>query len=164
MFISIEKDDAILEAYTRDITSTTERIEVPITEAHIPNIYVKVFLIGQNPDEKLPTYKRALSVVKVTTDSKKLNVTITPEKPRYLPGEKVDLTIAVTDSEGNVVPNANGSLVFVDESLLALMGNPLKNPFAFFYDMKRYLGVETYISLLNLIEKLEVKDGSGGEK
>ncbi len=44
------------------------------------------------------------------------------------------------------------------------MGNPLKNPFAFFYDMKRYLGVETYISLLNLIEKLEVKDGSGGEK
>lgn len=47
---------------------------------------------------------------------------------------------------------------------MALAGNPLKNPFAFFYDMKRYLGIETYISLVNLIEKLEVKDASLGEK
>ena len=30
--------------------------------------------------------------------------------------------------------------------------------------MKRYLGIETYISLTNLIEKLEVKDTSLGEK
>lgn len=30
--------------------------------------------------------------------------------------------------------------------------------------MKRYLGIETYISLVNLIEKLEVKDTSLGEK
>ncbi len=47
---------------------------------------------------------------------------------------------------------------------MALAGNPQKNPFAFFYDMKRYLGIETYISLVNLIEKLEVKDTSLGEK
>ncbi len=30
--------------------------------------------------------------------------------------------------------------------------------------MKRYLGIETYISLVNLIEKLEIKDTSLGEK
>jgi uncharacterized protein YfaS (alpha-2-macroglobulin family) len=66
----------------------------------------------------------------------------------------------VKDSDGNSVANANGSLSVVDESLLALAGNPIKNPFAFFYDMKRYLGIETYISLVNLIEKLEVKDTS----
>lgn len=30
--------------------------------------------------------------------------------------------------------------------------------------MKRYLGVITYTSLLNLVEKLEVKDTSLGEK
>jgi hypothetical protein len=30
--------------------------------------------------------------------------------------------------------------------------------------MKRYLGVNTYLSLLNLVEKLEIKDISDGEK
>ena len=40
----------------------------------------------------------------------------------------------------------------------------MKNPFAFFYDMKRFLGVETALSLQHLVEKLEVKDVSGGEK
>jgi|GEM_PF-4534692 len=30
--------------------------------------------------------------------------------------------------------------------------------------MKRYLGIETYTSLVNLIEKLEIKDTSLGEK
>ena len=85
---------------------------------------------------------------------------MTPNKKQYLPGDKVKLTIQVKDSEGNGVANANGSLSVVDESLLALAGNPIKNPFAFLYDMKRYLGIETYISLVNLIEKLEVKDTS----
>ena len=48
--------------------------------------------------------------------------------------------------------------------MLALLGNPLKNPFAFFYEMKRYLGTTLYLSLTNLIEKLEVKNTGNGEK
>lgn len=164
MLVTIEKDDGVLDSFVRDIVSTTERIEVPIKESYVPNIYVKVFLIGQDSATKLPVYKRALSVMKVTTDPKKLSVTVTPEKKQYLPGDKVKLTVVVKDSEGKPVALANGSLSVVDESLLALAGNPIKNPFAFFYDMKRYLGIETYISLVNLIEKLEVKDASLGEK
>lgn len=164
MLVTIEKDDGVLDSFVRNITSTTERIEVPIKESYVPNFYVKVFLIGQDAGAKLPVYKRALAVMKVTTDPKKLSVTITPEKKQYLPGGKVKLVVAVKDSQGNPVAGANGSLSLVDESLLALAGNPLKNPFAFFYDMKRYLGIETYVSLVNLIEKLEVKDASLGEK
>lgn len=164
MLITVEKDDGMLDSFVRDITSTTERITVPIKDSFVPNFYVKVFLIGQDAGAKLPIYKRALAVMKVTTDPKKLSVTVTPEKKQYLPGDKVKLTVAVKDSSGRPVAGANGSLSVVDESLLALAGNPLKNPFAFFYDMKRYLGIETYISLVNLIEKLEVKDASLGEK
>ena len=164
MLITVEKDDGVLDSFVRDITSNTPRIELPIKESYVPNFYVKVFLIGQDAGAKLPTYKRALAVMKVTTDPKKLSVVITPEKKQYLPGDKVKLNITVKDSSGNGVALANGSLSVVDESLLALAGNPLKNPFAFFYDMKRYLGIETYISLVNLIEKLEVKDTSLGEK
>jgi hypothetical protein len=37
--------------------------------------------------------------MKVTTDPKKLGVTVTPEKKQYLPGDKVKLTVVVKDSE-----------------------------------------------------------------
>lgn len=99
MLITIEKDDGVLDSFVRDLDSTTPRIEVPIKESYVPNFYVKVFLIGQDAGAKLPTYKRALAVMKVTTDPKKLSVTITPEKKQYLPGDKVKLTITVRDSE-----------------------------------------------------------------
>ncbi len=164
MLVSIEKDDGVLDSYVQDITDTTMRIEFPILDSHIPNVYVKVFAIGQNPGDTLPIYKRALSVVKVLPDSKKLTVSVTTDKKKYLPGEGVRMTVTVKDVTGKWVAGANGSLSIVDESLLALAGNPLKNPFAYFYDMKRYLGVVTYTSLLSLVQKLEVKDTSLGEK
>ncbi len=103
MLVTIEKDDGVLDSFVRDITSTTERIEVLIKDSYVPNFYVKVFLIGQDATAKLPVYKRALSVMKVTTDPKRLSVTITPEKKQYLPGEKMKLTIAVKDGEGRPV-------------------------------------------------------------
>lgn len=164
MLVTIEKDDGILDYFVRDITSSAPRIEFPILDSYVPNVYVKVYLIGKDPSGPLPIYKRALSVIKVTTDPKKLSVNITTDKARYATRDKVKVTVAVKDASGKPVAGANGSLGVVDESLLALAGNPKKNPFAFFYDMKRYLGIETYISLTNLIEKLEVKDTSLGEK
>lgn len=72
MLVTVEKDDGILDAFVRDITSTTERIELPIKESYVPNFYVKVFLIGEDSATKLPVYKRALAVMKVVTDPKKL--------------------------------------------------------------------------------------------
>lgn len=163
-FVSIEKDDAVIDSYVKDITGYSEKIELPIQASFIPNIYVKVYLIGQDEKMDLPVYKRALAVIKVVSDEKKLSVEVVPSKTRYLPADPVEVTVRVKDSEGKPVANANGSLSIVDESVLALMGNPQKNPFAFFYDMKRYLGTRTYLSLTNLIEKLEVKNTGNGEK
>lgn len=166
VFITVEKDDAILDAYVRDIASYAEKIEIPITARHIPNVYVKAFLVGKPDGAALPVYKRALSVVKVLPDEKRLTVTVSADRDRKAPGEPLTVAVFVKDALGNPVPNANGSLSVVDESVLALLGNPKKNPFAFFYEMKRYLGVETYLSLTNLVDKLEVKsfDLSNGAK
>lgn len=74
------------------------------------------------------------------------------------------LTVQVADINGKPISGANGSLSLVDESLLALKGNPKKNPYAFFYDLRRYLGTETASLYKNLIEKLEIKDTTNGEK
>ncbi len=166
VFVTVEKDDAVLDVFVRDITSHAEKIEVPIESKHIPNVYVKAFLIGKAEGAALPTYKRALSAVKVTPGEKRLTVTVQADRDRKSPGEPLTVAVFVKDALGNPVPGANGSLSVVDESVLALMGNPKKNPFAFFYEMKRYLGVQTALSLANLVEKLEVKsfDLSNGAK
>ena len=100
MFVTVEKDDGILDSFTQDITSTAPRISIPIKETYAPNIYVKVFLIGQDSGMKLPVYKRALAVIKVLTNPKKLTVTITPNKTHYLPEDRVKLKVAVKDSSG----------------------------------------------------------------
>jgi len=54
-------------------------------------------LIGKNGNNPLPIYKRALSVIKVVTDYKKIKVSIAPAKNHYLPGDKVTLKIKTTD-------------------------------------------------------------------
>ncbi len=159
-FIAVEKDDSVLDVFVRDVTSYAERIEIPIDSRHIPNVYVKVFFIGKAEGAILPTYKRALSVVKVLPDEKRLSVTVTADRDRKSPGEPLTVAVFVKDALGNPVKNANGSLSVVDQSVLALLGNPKKNPFAFFYEMKRYLGVQTSLSLANLVEKLEVKSAA----
>lgn len=162
--IVVEKDDGILDYFVHDIKSFWDKIELKLTDKHYPNVYLKAYLIGTQKDNPLPVFKRALSVVKVLTDYKKLNISIITDKKNYKPADAMQVTIEVTDANGKLVPNANGSLWVVDESVLALKWNPKKNPYSFFYDMKRYLAVMSYSNLKYLIEKLEVKDVSWGEK
>lgn len=162
--IVMEKDDGIFDYFVHDIKSFGDKIEVKLTDKHYPNVYLKAYLIGSQPNNPLPVFKRALSVVKVLTDYKKLNISILTDKTNYKPADKMEVTIEVTDINGKMIPNANGSLSIVDESVLALKWNPRKNPYSFFYDMKRYLSVISYSNLKYLVEKLEVKDVSWGEK
>jgi len=162
--IIIEKDDYILDYFVHKIESYSDKIEISVKDNYYPNYYLRAFLIWSEENNPLPIYKRALSVTKVATDYKNLNVSIETDKQKYLPWEKVSLKINVKDSSWNPVKNTDLSISLVDESVLALKGNPKKNPYAFFYDLKRYLWTNSYWSLKNLIDKLEVKDVSDWEK
>lgn len=160
----IEKDDAILDYFVHDIKSYSDKITIDVKNNYYPNYYVKAFLIWKQDKNPLPVYKRALISTKVDTEFKNLKISIIPEKTNYNPWDSVNISILVKDSLNKPVANANVFLSLVDESLLALVGNPKKNPYAFFYDMKRYLWISTYSNLKFLIEKLEVKDARDGEK
>lgn len=162
--IIIQKDDGILDYFIHDIKSYWDKISLPIKDEYYPNIYVKALLVWSQDKNPLPIYKRAIALTKVSTEYKNLKVELQTDKQFYKPREKIKLNISVKDNAGNPVSNANGSIAVVDESVLALKWNPKKNPYAFFYDMKRYLWTYSYISLKNIIEKLEVKDMSHGEK
>lgn len=162
--IIIEKDDWILDYFVHDIKSYWDRLAVRVKNTYYPNYYIRAFLIWRETWNELPIYKRALTATKVSTEYKKLNITLLKDKESYKPWDKVWIWVVVNDSSGKPVGWANWSISIVDESLLALVGNPKKNPYAFFYDMKRYLWTLMYSSMINLIEKLEVKDITNWEK
>jgi MG2 domain/Alpha-2-macroglobulin bait region domain len=162
--VTVEKDDAILDSFVRDVTSFGEKIEIPVKKEYLPNVYVRVYVIGADSTKGLPVYKRALSQFRVATGDQALDVKLTTKKPKYLPGEGLEVEVSVLDMAGKPVSNANGSIAVVDQSVLALAGNPKKNPFAFFYEMKRYLGTTFFSSLTYLVEKIEVKNTANGEK
>jgi len=164
IFIAIEKDDGILDYFTMPLKDYATKLILPIKKEYYPNIYIKAFLIGSQKDNPLPIYKRWLAISKVNTLGQKLNVKITTDKEIYAPWEKPAIQVLVSDDKNNPVANANLSIGIVDQSLLALKGNPIKNPFAYFYDMKRYLWTLTSLSLKTLVEKLEIKDTSNWSK
>ena len=164
IFIAIEKDDGILKYFTLPLQDYATKFSLKIEKEYYPNIYLRVFLIGQQTNNPLPVYKRWLAISKVNTLPQKLQVEITTNKELYLPWDAPKITVKVMDANKTPVVWANLSLSIVDQSLLALKGNPIKNPFAYFYDMKRYLWTNTWLSLNTLVDKLEIKDATDGSK
>lgn len=164
IFIAVEKDDGILKYFTMPLQGYANKFQLKIEKEYYPNIYLRVFLIWQQKDNPLPIYKRWLAISKVNTLPQKLSVNISTNKELYLPGDKPQITVKVTDAKNAPVVGADLSISIVDQSLLALKGNPIKNPFAYFYDMKRFLWTFTWLSLNTLVEKLEIKDTSDGSK
>lgn len=131
-----------------------------VKDTYIPNVYATVLLLSPDPAVKFGQVHFA-----VNTKQKSIQVAVTPGKNHYLPGEEVTLDVSTKDSDGRPVP-AEVSLSVADLSVLALVGNPKKDPVAFFYD-GRPLGVSTASNIKNVLTEAEVpsgtKGGGGGE-
>ncbi len=144
-----------------DVTSNAQVIDVPITEKMVPNFYVSVLVFKPGNAESLPDFKLGYVNVPVDTVTKKLTITIAPDKKLYTPGSTVKLNLTTTDSANVPVP-AEVSIAVVDESLLALKGNPKKDLLKAFYD-SRALGVSTVDNLTNLLQRVNVNDLKGAK-
>ncbi len=144
-----------------DVTSNAQVVDVPITEKMVPNFYVSVLVFKPGNADSLPDFKLGYIDVPVDTATKKLNIEIAPDKQLYAPGSSVKLTLTTKDSSGKVVP-AEVSIAVVDESLLALKGNPKKDLLKAFYDM-RMLSISTVDNLTNLLQRVNVNDLKGAK-
>lgn len=126
----------------RPLAGNSEIIEVPITDDHIPNVYISVALFkppaAANP---MPQAKFGTVNLKVSTDRKKLNIAIKPDRERYGPRDNVTYQITTTDSDGHGVP-AELTLALVDKSVLSLQDDFSRSSLDAFWS-KRYLGVFT---------------------
>ncbi len=149
----------------RDFATNSEVIEVPITEAHVPNIFVGVMLFKPGTaDDPLPQVKLGMVNLKVSTDVKQLHITITPDKDKYAPRDTAHYTIKTTDSTGNAIP-AEVSLALVDKSVLSLQDDPARPALQAFWS-QRPLSVtsgSSYSVSIDRANELAIRLAQGGK-
>jgi len=139
-----------------DINTSFYNYKFKIDPSYLPNIYASVVLLSNDP----VSVKYGQTSYSINIDSKELDVKVTTDKEKYLPGEEVNLNIEVKNNQGKPV-SAEISIAVVDMSVLALKGNPHKNPVKFFYDSIP-LTISTSANLKNLLHEIDIKTGKGG--
>lgn len=130
--ISIERD-GVIESVVRTLSSKNPVITLPVKPEYAPNVFVSALLVrGRNAevaptalvDLGKPAFKLGIANVKVNWASWRLGVAVTPEKTRYRPRDKAQVSVQVTPPAGQSLPaNTEVTMAAVDEALLELAGN-----------------------------------------
>jgi len=152
--ISIERGQ-VFEYYIREIEGSLYNFNFKIEEEYIPNVFVSVLLLSPDPEIKF-----GKAEFKINTEQRELDIEVQANKTHYLPGEEVTLDISVKDYWGSPV-SAELSLAVVDLSVLALKGNPKKNPVIFFY-AGFPLTVSTASNIKDILIEREITSTKGG--
>jgi alpha-2-macroglobulin len=155
----------LLKSELRDFATNSEVIDVPITEDHVPNVFVSVMLFkAPTADNPLPQVKLGIVELKVSTDVKKLNIEISPDHDKLGPRETVKYTIRTTDSDGHGVP-AELSLALVDKSVLSLQDDLSRKPLDAFWS-RRSLSVisgSSFAASIDRANELAIRMTQGGK-
>jgi uncharacterized protein YfaS (alpha-2-macroglobulin family) len=110
------------------LESSQQAIEVPITEADIPNVYVSVLLVkgrtkdatpddGSDPGK--PSFRLGYVQLEVEDASKRLHVTAKADKDEFRPANKAKVSVLVKDAAGKPAPS-EVTLWAVDYGVLSL--------------------------------------------
>ena len=119
-------------------TGESFAFDVPITRLAQPNLVVSAVIVHEN---QLMTAQKSLKVPLV---ERTLTVTATPNKTKYLPGEKGSFDVFAVNSQGKPV-EADLSFGEVDEALYAVRPDETGNIVNFFYP-KRFVNLDPQTS------------------
>ncbi|HUS60196.1 MAG TPA: MG2 domain-containing protein [Nevskiaceae bacterium] len=133
------------------LNGTSSTVEVPLKETDMPNIFVKVASFS---NDALDTGRKNIIV---STDPKKLLVTVTPDKKTYGPSETVTVNVQTTDVGGNPI-SANTAVWAVDKALFELVGKMSQKIFDAFWWERYDQTTETH-SLQGIIVQTAEKGG-----
>ena len=170
--ITIERE-GILSSRIETLKGSAPMIEIPLTEEHLPNVFVSVMLISgrsasptRQHDVGAPSFKIGYAHLKVDPGKRHLSVQVKPQNKTYRPGDQVTVDLKLVDQNGNGVP---GEIAFsaADAGVLNLIDYKLPDPFEAFYG-SRNLGVKTTDTRSILLlqrdygDKEESNGGGGG--
>ena len=173
--ITVERE-TVFEQRVVQVTGSAPTIRIPILDSYMPNVYVNVILMKgrtaynafskHNVDLGKPSFKIGYINLPVSSDQKKLDVTVATRKTEYRPRSDVDVEIEVKDFNGKGV-QSEVTVAVVDLGVLNLIGYKTPNPYSSFYGTQP-LAVTTSESLLHLIGQTKyadeemLKKGGGG--
>ena len=157
------------------LTGSAATVEVPITEAMVPNVFVGILLqrarldsggAESGDDPGRPAIRTGSAELKVGTALKRLSVLLTTPRDEYRPREKVPVDISVLDSAKKGT-QAEVLIYAVDEAVLRLTGYQVPDPVELMFP-HHALSVALGEPILQLVrrqrfgEKGEVQPGGGG--
>ncbi|MCA9602213.1 MAG: hypothetical protein KC417_09325, partial [Myxococcales bacterium] len=134
----------ILETRRIDLTGSTTTVEVPIVDAHTPNVWVQVDLVGakvRTDDRgrelpkapKRPAFASGSINLPVPPHHRTLSVEVKPNAAKLAPGADASVAVKVTDAQGKPMRDAEVAVVVVDEAVLALVPYNIPDPIPTFY-------------------------------
>ncbi|MCX7831237.1 MAG: hypothetical protein N2445_09325, partial [Acidobacteria bacterium] len=169
----VTKERANISEYqVKELNSTQEVVEVPITENDVPNVYVSVVLIkgrGSEEEKDKPQIKIGYAKISVGKEQRKLNLKIESDKEEYKPAEKCKVKVNVKDFYGKNVSGAEVTLWAVDLGVLNLTNYKTPDVLERFYK-EGSLAIfnadsrEKLISARVTTPKGEEEGGGGGEE
>jgi len=151
------------------LQSNSQQVDIPITDAFIPNVFVSVALVkGKTAEDPFASFRVGYVKLEVSAAEKQLTIRVTPDKAgTYGPRETARFTVETLDAGGRGV-SAEVSLALVDASVLALATRPGPDIMDFFY-RERGLGIQTAVNMALALAERDTerppagKGGGGAE-
>ncbi len=152
--VTVERG-SVMEYEVIDVDANFFDYDFVAKKDHSPNVVVTVTLISSEPSVKYGEV-----YYQIDHDVYNLDINVISNKKAYLPGEEVTLQVETKNNDGLPVP-AEVSIAAVDLSVLALKGNPKRDPLAFFYNRFSH-DVITSSNLKFVHEEIEIPTGTKG--
>ncbi|GAO42536.1 alpha-2-macroglobulin family protein [Flavihumibacter petaseus] len=153
MLVTMEQDQVLSYQYV-DVANRTATLDLPLTEAHLPNVYITATLFKPHTTSEIPlTVAHGFINVPLQDGSRRLATEIVaPASSR----SRLTQKISVKAPAGSRV-----TLAAVDNGVLQVSGFNSPDPYAWFYS-QRALGVNAYDIYPFLFPELAAKRSSSG--
>ena len=126
----------VVRAFTVKLSTAQPVLEIPLTDADAPNVYVSVAVIKGLADNKRavkePVLKLGYCQLVVENTADDLSVAVTVPRPSYRPGATAEIPGTVLTQKGEPVAGAEVTLWAVDEGVLSVMGYENPDPQSIF--------------------------------
>ena len=106
--------DRVYKTFSVPITKRSTVVSMPVRDEYGPNVTLSACYI-QNKK-----FASSETPLRVTLTKRSLKVTVTPDKPKYEPGQSATYAVQITDAKGQPAAGCPFSLGVVDESIYAL--------------------------------------------
>lgn len=161
VLITMERG-GVLRSFRRTVTVDNPVVEIPVTEADAPVVYVSAFLVQTGDKNRssdgMPLQKLGTATLHVKPVRNTLQVELEVPKDTQRPGQDCTVGGVVKDADGKPVANASVTLFAEDEGVLQVMGYDVPDPLAHFMADRDH-GVTSYSSLNQLLgENLAKRD------